>query len=279
MKKLSIQLFFGVLAICVLVATGLWVRSITAARPDPATYPMQEIQSVAEHSLPLVIQGLSSAPRDYHLNDSSEVQRLTLGPPIIIYGISQTTLDAPFSGNARTYFDHGTAVHYPLLLDGNTRAYLTVENNDGSWKLGEYGYMDRPWDQLIAKREELSQQRITNQVDFLFVFPSTIFAMYEDKGQTYVMPLRDLYTDFPQLSEPTQPQVYPLEDVLPLLRAHVAELIEQNRQQGTAVPRAPLMPPLLTVLPTEVYPTLIPSTPTPEPMVGATAAPVPNPTP
>ncbi len=166
MKKLSIQLFVGILVVCVLVAAGVWVQASTAARPDPASYPMQEIQSIAEQSLPLVVQGLSSAPGDYHFTDRSEVQRLILGPPIMIYGLNQTTLDASFSGNARTYFDHGTAVHYPLLLDGRTRAYLTVENTGGSWKLGEFGYMDWPWDQLIAKRAELSQQRISDQVDF-----------------------------------------------------------------------------------------------------------------
>jgi hypothetical protein len=192
MKKLPIQLFVGIVAICVLVTAGVWVQSGSAARPDPASYPMKEIQSIAEQSLPLVIQGLSSSPGDYHFNDSSEVQRLTLGPPIMIYGLSQTTLDASFSGNARTYFDHGTAVHYPLLLDDKTRAYLTVENREGSWKLGEFGYMDWPWDQLIAKHTELNRQGITDRVDFLVVLPGTIFAMYDEKGRPYVLPLRDL---------------------------------------------------------------------------------------
>ena len=193
MKKLSIQLFVGVLVVCVLVAAGLWVQSSTAARPDPASYPMKEIQSVAEQSLPLVIQGLSSAPGDYHFTDSSEVQRITLGPPIMIYGLNQTTLDVPFAGNARTY----------------------------------------------------------------------------------VLPLRDNYGDFPQLSAKTQSQMYPLEDVLPLIRAHIAIKVEQNKQQGTAVPLPPTTQPLYTPLPTKVYPTVAPSTPTTEPVVRPTVTPQP----
>ncbi len=273
MKRLSIQLFFGVVVVCILVAAGVWIQASTAARPDPSSYPMTEIQSVAEQSLPLVIQGLGSSPKDYHFNDSSEVQRLTLGPPIMIYGLNQTILDAPFAGNARTYFDHGTAVHYPLLLDGKTRAYLTVENNAGSWKLGEFGYMDWPWDQLIAKRQELSQQRITDQVDFLVVLPGTIFAMYDNKGQFQLIPLRDVYGDFPQLTTKAQSQVYPLEDVLPLIRAHVQRKVEQNKQQGTAVPPPSIEQPAITPLPTEVYPTVVPSTPTTEPVIRPTATP------
>ena len=140
--------------------------------------------------------------------------------------------------------------------------------------------MDWPWDQVIAKRKELGQQRITEQVDFFVVLPGTIFAMYEDNGKFHVLPLRDNYADFPQLSVSDQARVYPLEVVLPLLRTHMQRTIEQNKQQGQAPSPPQAEPPVSPPTPiTVVYPTLIPSTPTAEPLVGTTSTPVAYPAP
>ncbi len=244
------------IAIIVVASIAMWASRTIATRhtmPKPPSYPLDEIQKIAEEQFPIVIQALGRSPEMYGFKNQDELSRAELGGSFIGYGIdvADVPTDNALKGNIRDRLEGGVTVTFPILVDDHVRAAMDIEYRDGVWQRGMFGGTGPQWELAIAAKQRLSAQGITGRLDVvMFKAGASIFGMVDAQGQTYLIPLSDAGKLFPELDFGGQ-QMYTFQEVLPLMRVQAQRIVtEVERQNQENLLRMPSPPPTLTPAPT-----------------------------
>ncbi len=258
--KRYIRIIIPVL-IAMLVIGFAFIRTgqTTATRPKvprPATYSFDEAQQIAEENLPKFMQSIGSQSQDYGFKNNEETTHATLGKPYIMYSFDllESADHTTLQGDIRDHLDGGTAIGFPVLVDGEPRSLMSVEYRDGVWQNGTWTSYWPGLGIIVQMQNRLASQGITERVDMLgFGFGWSMFGLIDHNGQTMLIPLQDTGKYFPELDF-SGDHLYTLDEVLPLVQVQaklaVEEIDRQNRDMLSRMPtQAPSLEPTNTTAP------------------------------
>ena len=227
--------------------------------PKPPSYPFDEARKIAEENLPKFMRSMAQQYERYGLKDAEEAQRAMLGVPYIGYSFDFLELANGdlLEGALRSHLDGGTDILFPVLIDDQVHAVMSVAYRKGQWQDGVWSSYAPTM--IVALQERLIAKGITEHVDQVnFGTVQTIFGMIDYKGQTMLIPLQDEGKYFPELDF-SGDRMYTLDEVLPLVRVQAQRAVEdierQNREMLLRMPtQGPSPIPGPTATPVPVYP-------------------------
>ncbi len=224
--------------------------------PKPATYPFDDARKLAEERLPSLSHLIGIDAAGSGLTNPDVSQRVTLGMPFIDYhfDLDAMAASATVQSDIRNQLDGGVNIDFPVLVDGKPNTILTIGYRNQNWAfVGLGGYSPA---QLVALQERLETQGIMGRVDLLVFGPGwSMFAMVDDKGQTFLIPLEDSAKYFPELDF-SGDQMYALSEVLPLVHVQAQRVVEDSDRQNRD---------MLSRMPTQGPTSISEPTATPEP--------------